>query len=58
MFLECYQQIPEKLNRETKHHEAKILLLKSIQTFKILMKDLQFLKSFWFSFCAYLEEQK
>ena len=46
MFLESYQQIPDKLNPETKQYETKILFKRSIQTFKLLMEGLQFLRSF------------
>ena len=38
MFLESYQQIPDKLNPETKQRETKILFWRSIQTFKFLME--------------------
>ena len=58
MFLESYQQIPDKLNPETKQYETKILFWRSVQTFKLLMEGLQFLRSFSISFCAYLKAQK
>ena len=58
MFLESYQQIPDKLNPEAKQHETKILFWRSIQTFKLLMEGLQFLRSFSIPFCAYLKAQK
>ena len=44
MFLESYQQIPDKLNPETKQYETKIIFCRSIQTFKLLMEGLQFLR--------------
>ena len=58
IFLESFQLILDKLNPETKQREAKILFLRSTQTFKVLMEDLQFLRSFWIPFCANLKAQK
>ena len=42
MFLESHQQILYWVSPATKHHEAKILFLRSIETFKVLMEGLQF----------------
>ena len=41
MFLESHQQILYWVSPATKHHEAKILFLRSIETFKVLMEGLQ-----------------
>ena len=41
MFLESHQQILYWVSPATKHHEAKILFLRSIETFKVRMEGLQ-----------------
>ena len=58
MFPESYKQIPDQLNPETKHHDAKITLLRFIQTFNLLIEGLRYLRSSWIPFCAYLKAQK